>query len=169
MSLSSRTIFLVGFLFCLFMLSIAGYFQLIEHVKSCLLCILQRISILILGLIFLIATLHNPRASSIRVYGGLIALFAFIGGSISALHVRLQNLYADHDFSCNISLNFMLDNFPLTKALTMVLRSFGECTEILWTFLGLSMPAWTLIAFLILVSVGIAQTTKRRAKGPTWI
>lgn len=169
MSFSSRNIFLLGFLFCLSMLLVAGYFQFVEHLEPCPLCILQRVAILIIGIIFLLAALQNPSAIGIRIYGSLIALFALIGGAVSAWHVRLQNLPEDQVPSCGPGLNFMLDNFPLTEAISMVLRGSGECAEVLWTFLGLSIPAWTLVAFIMLLLVGLAQVFRKVDRGPIWI
>jgi protein dithiol:quinone oxidoreductase len=169
MSFSSRTVFLLGFLSCLSMLLVAGYFQFIEHFEPCPLCILQRVAILLIGVIFLIAALHNPNTTGVRIYGVLIALFALVGGSISAWHVRLQNLPADQVPSCGPGLNFMLDNFPLTEAITMVLRGSGECAEVLWRFLGLSIPAWTLIAFSTLLVMGLSQAIKKVPRDTTWL
>jgi len=37
----------------------------------------------------------------------------------------------------------------------MVFTGSGECAEIDWVFLGLSMPAWVLIAFVCLAIYGI--------------
>jgi disulfide bond formation protein DsbB len=50
----------------------------------------------------------------------------------------------------------MLDTFPFTEVLNMVLSGSGECAEISWSFLGLSMPAWTLIGLLGLGIFGVA-------------
>jgi len=162
MLFSSRTVFILGFLFCLSMLSVAAYFQFVEHFEPCPLCILQRVAILIIGLVFLLAAIHDPKVVGARIYGGLITLSSLLGGSISAWHVRLQNLPADQVPSCGPGLNFMLDNFPLSEAITMVLRGSGECAEVLWTFMGLSIPAWTLIAFVMLLIMGVSQIMKKR-------
>ena len=44
----------------------------------------------------------------------------------------------------------MLETFPFFEVLNMVLSGSGECAEVSWRFLGLSMPAWTLICFVAL-------------------
>jgi len=151
------------------MLLVAGYFQFIEHLEPCPLCILQRVSILVIGIIFLLAALHGPKMIGTRIYGSLIALFSLVGGSISAWHVRLQNLPEDQVPSCGPGLNFMLDNFPLSEAISMVLRGSGECAEVLWTFMGLSIPFWTLVAFVVLLIVGFTQLFKKDNSDLTWI
>lgn len=157
MFLSSRMFFLLGFLFCLSMLLVAGYFQFVEHFEPCPLCILQRVAILFIAVIFLFAAIQNPKISGIKIYSALLTLGALIGGGISAWHVHLQNLPADQVPSCGPGLNFMLGNFPLTEAISMVFKGSGECAEVLWTFWGLSIPAWTLVAFITIAILAISQ------------
>lgn len=158
---SSRSVFLVGFLLCFTMLAIAGYFQFVDNLEPCPLCILQRVFTLVVGVIFLLALLHNPGQTGVRIYGGLAGLVALFGGAISARHVWIQNLPADQLPSCGPGLSFMLENFPLGDALTMVLRGSGECAEVLWALLGLSIPAWTLLAFVFLALLGWTQVFRK--------
>jgi len=159
--LSSRAVFFMGFLFCASMLAIAGYFQFVDHLEPCPLCILQRVFTLGVGVIMLLAVLHNPSQFGQRIYGSLAGLTALIGASISARHVWLQNLPEDQVPSCGPGLNFMLDNFPLGEAINMVMRGSGECAEVLWTFVGLSIPAWTLVAFISLAAVSLVQVFRK--------
>jgi disulfide bond formation protein DsbB len=49
----------------------------------------------------------------------------------------------------------MLDNFPLTKTLKLVFAGSGDCAQVLWTFLGLSMPTWTLLFFIGFTGLGL--------------
>ncbi|PHS68522.1 MAG: disulfide bond formation protein B [Methylophaga sp.] len=159
--LSSRSIFLLGFLFCALMLGIAGYFQFIDHLEPCPLCILQRVFTLLVGAVMLLAVLHDPKGIGIGIYGLLSGLLALIGAGISARHVWLQNLPEEQIPTCGPGLNFILDNFPLSDAINMVLRGSGECAEVLWTFLGLSIPAWTLLAFVLLFIMGLVQVFRK--------
>lgn len=158
---TSRSLFLLGFLFCASMLAVAGYFQFIDHLEPCPLCILQRIFTLCVGVILLLAVLHNPRGWGIKTYGLLAGIVALVGAAISARHVWLQNLPEDKVPSCGPGLNFMLDNFPLNDAIQMVLRGSGECAEVLWKFMGLSIPAWTFIAFIVLALLALSQLFRR--------
>ena len=41
----------------------------------------------------------------------------------------------------------MLESFPLAETLKMVLQGSGECAEVSWRLLGLSMPGWMLVIF----------------------
>jgi disulfide bond formation protein DsbB len=109
----------------------------------------------------LLAVLHHPGAMGVRIYGFFAGLAAIVGASISARHVWLQNLPEDQVPSCGPGLNFMLDNFPLGDTINMVLRGSGECAEVLWTFIGLSIPAWTLLAFMLLAVGSLTQLIRR--------
>lgn len=137
-----------GFLFCLALLLSSVYMQHVMELEPCPLCIMQRIAVLVTGIFFLIAAVHNPAKIGNRIYVGLISLTALLGGSISARHIWLQNLPADQVPSCGPGMGFIMENFPLADALSLVLKGSGECAEVSWTFLNLSIPAWTLLAFV---------------------
>ena len=49
----------------------------------------------------------------------------------------------------------MLEILPLAEVIKRVFTASGECAEVVWTFLGLSMPTWVLIWF---VALGLAGT-----------
>jgi disulfide bond formation protein DsbB len=57
----------------------------------------------------------------------------------------------------------MLETFPLRDALGMVLSGSGECAKGAWRLLGLSMPAWVLIALLCLGVFGVACNWRSHA------
>lgn len=160
--LSSRGLFSLGCLLCAAMLGIAGYFQFIDKLEPCPLCILQRVSTLLVGIVLLVAVLHNPKNIGVRIYGFLAGLLALIGASISARHLWLQSLPEDQVPSCGPGLNFMLDNFPLADTFNMVLRGSGECAEVLWTFIGISIPGWTLLAFILLAVLSFIPLFRRQ-------
>ena len=80
-----RIWFLLGFLGCMSLLAMGAYFQFVDGLEPCPLCISQRIAILLTGLCFLIAALHNPQAAGIKIYAILGALIALCGGAISTI------------------------------------------------------------------------------------
>ena len=53
------------------------------------------------------------------------------------------------------------DNFPLMDALSVLLRGDGNCAEVVWSFLGISIPGWTLVAFLGLAGFNLWQVLRR--------
>lgn len=72
------------------------------------------------------------------------------GAGIAARHVWLQNLPADQVPACGPGLAYMLEQFPLMRMLEKVLAGSGECAESAWTFLGLTIPGWSLVWFVLL-------------------
>src|SRR5690606_24412879 len=141
---------LLGFIACALLMGYAWYAPFVLELEPCPLCIFQRVAMIALGVIFLVAALHGPARTGRRVYGALLAIAALAGIAIAGRHVWLQNLPPDQVPSCGPGLSYMLDAFPLTEALRMAFTGSGECAEIDWTFLGLSMPAWVLIMFALL-------------------
>ncbi|MEZ0209693.1 MAG: disulfide bond formation protein B, partial [Methylophilus sp.] len=61
------------------------------------------------------------------------------------LQVHKDEIIAD----CGVGFDYMFENFPLKKALTLVFRGTGDCAAIDWTFLGLTLPQLGLISFLV--------------------
>lgn len=158
---SRRVINTLGFLACVSMLAFGYYLQVFQGLAPCPLCIFQRIAILCVGLVFAAAAIHDPGPTGARVYGVLLGLVAAIGASISARHIYLQNLPADQVPSCGPDLGTMLDMFSVNETITMVLRGSGDCAEVLWQFLGLSIPAWTFICLAGLGLVGLGRNLLR--------
>jgi disulfide bond formation protein DsbB len=152
-----RVWFFWGFISCVLMLATAAFFQIIMDLQPCPLCISQRIAIFILGLVFLIATLHNPLGIGRKIYAILGSFTALIGASISARHVWIQNLPEDDIPECGPGLAYIFENFPLIDTIKLMLNGTGECAEVLWTFLGLSIPAWTFVALIVLAILSLLQ------------
>ena len=152
-----RKLFFAGFLLSLSMLLIAGYFQFVEHLEPCPLCILQRVATFVAGIWFLLAAVHNPAAVGRRIYALLILITTLFGAATSARHVWLQSLPPDQVPSCGPGLSFMLKNFPPDETLKLLLRGSGECADVVWRFLGLSIPGWTLVAFIVMIVIALRQ------------
>ena len=144
---SQRAGFILGFLACSAAMAVALVFQHVLGLEPCPLCIFQRITVIALGVIFLSAALHNPGSLGRRLYGLLLTLVSLTGIGIAGRHLWLQ--YMPHEgLSCGPGLQYMLDAMPLQEVLSSVLQGSGDCGEILWSFLGLSIPGWTMVGFL---------------------
>jgi len=140
-----------------------AYFQYYLQLEPCPLCIMQRVVVMSIAAVLLVATIHNPKDWGIRVYGALVTLIATGGAVIAGRHVWLQNLPKDQVPECGPGLDYILEVFPLSEALQMVLHGSGECAEVLWRFLGLSIPGWTLVAFSGFIFYGLFIV----ARGPS--
>ena len=154
---SYRKLCIFGAVFCFSSIGYALYVQYHMLMMPCPLCIFQRVAIAAAGVFFLIGALHNPVKPAGRwLYSVLAAGASGIGAVIAARHVAIQLMPADQAPLCNsLGLDYMLDAMPLTEVLVTVFKGSGECAKIDWTFLGLSMPIWTLAMFTFLAALAI--------------
>lgn len=129
------------------------YLQYVEHLEPCPLCMTQRVFIVLAGLIALIAGIHNPGKTGRWIYTGLGTLSAMVGAGFAGRHVWLQSLPEDQVPACGPSLEYMLDTLPLTETLQIMLTGDGNCAEEVWSMMGLSIPAWTLVGFAIAITL----------------
>ena len=151
----------LGALVCAGMMAYALYAQHGLLMEPCPLCVFQRIAVIAMGLIFLAAALQNPGRTGWIVYAVLLVVAAAAGAGVAGRHVWLQSLPPDKVPACGPGLDFMLEAFPLAEVMQMVLSGSGECAEVDWTLLGLSMPAWVLIAVVALAIYGLVINLRR--------
>lgn len=152
---ASRTLF--GLVF-LAMLGLMAFAWVLEHrlgLEPCPLCISQRIALVTAGLVALAAWLHRPGLAGRRAWGGLLSLCAALGAALASRQLWLQSLPADRVPACGPDLGYILEVFPWQEALTILLKGDGNCAEVDWTLLGLSIAGWTLIAFVGIALCGL--------------
>lgn len=159
-----RAQFLTGFALCAALLAYALYVQFGMLMMPCPLCILQRIAFAALGIVFLVGGLHAPKGRVGRAIYGLLAFIpAAAGAGIAARHVWLQSLPPSEVPLCtSMGLDYMVEAMGPMSALAKVLEGSGECAKVDWTFLGLSMPAWTLAWFVGLAFGALWAGFRRR-------
>ena len=144
-----RAQFLLGFLACTGLLAYAFYTQLYGGLEPCPLCIFQRVAFAALGCVFLVGGLHGPQRSGVRRAYGVVALVAAGAGiAIAGRHVWLQSLPSEQVPTCGPGLDYMLDAMPIAGVIRKVLTGSGECANVDWAFMGLSMPVWALVWFV---------------------
>ena len=141
---AERWFFLFIALACLLLLTFGYYLQLVQGLDPCPLCILQRVAYLTVGVVCLAGFFHG---SASRIYRALALVCTLAGAAIAARHVWLQQLPAELAPECGPGLDFMLQTFPLFKALKLIFSGSGECAETVWTFLSMSIAEWSLFWF----------------------
>ncbi len=161
--MSTRSANYLGFMACALLLAYGYYAQFFLHLEPCPLCIFQRIGMFALGVVFLVAAVHDPVRSGRRIYAALIALAALGTILVAGRHLYIQSLPPGSVPACGASLDFMLKIFSLSEVLTRVFSGSGECAKIEWQFLGLAMPAWVFIVSLALGAGGIWANLRRQA------
>jgi disulfide bond formation protein DsbB len=160
--MSARQGNLLGFAACAGLLAYAYYAELVLHLAPCPLCIFQRVGVFALGVVFLIAAAHDPVGWGRRVYASLLGAVALATIGIAARHLYIQSMPEGSVPACGASLEFMMKIFSLSEVLVKVLTGSGECAKVTWTFLGLAMPGWVLIAALALGIYGLWNNVRRQ-------
>ncbi len=148
---SFRAQFVTGALACIALLAYALFAQFQMGVEPCPKCIFQRIAFMAMVVFFLAGALHNPHVVGRRIYAILVAIAAVVGAVIALRHLYVQ--LGPHDplmEGCGPGLNYLVDSFPLAEAIKKAFMASGDCGEINWTLLGITMPGWTLICFVLL-------------------
>lgn len=161
MTLYSRKISLFAFLTCIGLLGVAMYLQYSLGLQPCPLCVIQRVCIALLALIFMVGSLYIPRSRVTRwIYSLLTVTFASLGILTALRHIWLEHQPAGSVPSCSASLDYMLQNFPMSQTLIQLFNGSGDCAQVTWQFLTLSIPGWTLIFFAIFLLIGLLRLTR---------
>lgn len=146
-----RTIYLVIFLCCAGLIAYAQYLQHIVNLLPCPLCVAQRVAYWLLGIIALLAFLHNPKKIGQRLYGGLLMIAASAGAVIAFRQSWL--IRYPESFECGISPEEeFLNALPIAEWWPGMFEANGDCANVEWKFLSLTIPDWSFIAF---VSLGL--------------
>lgn len=148
--------YLIGFLFCCVLITYALYAQYVLNLEPCPLCIFQRLAVIAMGIIFLYCSIIEPKSKIHKLLASIFfSITASTGIAVASRHVWLQSLPSDQVPGCGPGLDFMLSTFPLTEVLEMVFSGSGECANVDWSFLSLSMPAWVIISFSLMLVFAI--------------
>ncbi len=127
------------------------------NVAPCPLCLLQRGFYILLVLLTVIATVHDPKAVGRRIYASLIFIFCLLGGAVAWRQLWLQTQPHDPNAACLPGLAYMFKTMPVSKVLLLTYQGSAECANIDWRFLGLSMAGWSLIFFCAIAVLMVAQ------------
>lgn len=158
---SRRALNFIGFFICAGLLAYAFYLQFHVGLQPCPLCIFQRYGMILIGLLFLLAGIFASRRGG-RVWAILLGLFALAGALVSARHLWVQ-LHPDAMTSC-ASLSTMWQYLPFFEFIKRAFMGTGDCAIVHWTFLGLSMPGWVLIWFVLLGVFGVWANWRRQPR-----
>jgi disulfide bond formation protein DsbB len=157
-ALTPRRLFLLSALFIAALFGYALKTQYVDGLEPCPLCMTQRGFYVLAFLFALLGALH---AGGRRPWAALMAASALGGAGVAGRQVWLQHLPADQVPACGPSLEFMLQRYPFSDVLVRLFTGDGNCAEVDWSLLGLSMAEWSLLCFLGLAAVGLWQLLRR--------
>ena len=151
-----RIAYFLAFFVCAILICYALYLQYVEGLEPCPLCVFQRICVIIMGVVFLIAGFHHPGRVGATAYALLLLLAGGAGIAFAGRQVWLQSLPPDQVPTCSMGLNYMLDTLPFADVLKKVFEGSGECAEKTWEFLHLSLAGWMLVFFIAMIATSFA-------------
>jgi len=162
-----RHVNLFGALACATMMGFALFAQFGLHLQPCNMCVLQRICVITLGLVFLAAAAQNPGPLGARIYALLILIAGAAGVAVAARHIWISMQPLGSLPSCGADFYTMVEMLPITTVVAKIWNGGGECQLVLWRFLGLSMQTWVLIGAGGLGLLGIAGNLALERAGPS--
>jgi protein dithiol:quinone oxidoreductase len=141
-----RSLLVLLALICVALVGGALYMQYGLKEDPCPLCILQRYFFLLIAIFaFLGARLNSWRG--VRLLEVLAAISALAGIVTAARHVYVQ---ANPGFSCGFdALQPVVDSLPPAHWLPGVFKVAGLCETAYPPIFGISLPGWSLIAFIV--------------------
>jgi len=161
---NDRFLFALPALVAAALLAFGYYLQYFQDQDPCPLCLVQRGFYFLVVLIFGALALHNPSKTLAKNAYCIAALAqALGGGAVAGRQVWLQHLPADKVPACGPDLFFMLKNLPLSRTLDKLFAGSGQCAEVNWKFLGLSIAEWSLAWFALLALYALWLAFRRRA------
>ena len=148
--------FTAVFVICLGLLGYALYLQHALNLDPCPWCIVQRLLYIAIALVSLTAALHRPGRTGATVYGALGVVFAGGGVAAAGYHLHIQS-DPQRALECMGGwLEQWLDVSRLGKIIPPLLQYDGSCILKPWSFLGLSIPGWSLVWFALLLAAFVA-------------
>jgi protein dithiol:quinone oxidoreductase len=145
------------------LLAVAFYMEYQMGLEPCPLCMLQRIVFFCVGVVSLISALTaNEKVR--KIFSWLVVVLSFAGAALAIRHLYLQSLPMDELPACLPGLSYMFEVFPWQEIMQAMVMGTGECGDVVWTFLGISIPGWTLVAFIGMAIINIVIALRANKK-----
>ncbi|MGB0784484.1 MAG: disulfide bond formation protein B [Marinomonas sp.] len=136
------------------LLAVAFYMEYQMGLEPCPLCMLQRIVFFCVGVVSLGSAL-TANVTVRKSCSWLVVVLSFAGAALAIRHLYLQNLPAEQLPACLPGLSYMFEVFPWQEIMQAMVMGTGECGDVVWTLFGISIPGWTLVAFVGMAIINI--------------
>lgn len=153
---SKQKVMLMVGLGCFFLIGIGYFLEYVVGLTPCTLCIIQRGFFLGVGITALFGAWHNR---FFERYASLMFVFSLLGGAVAVRNVYIQLVPQGLGTQCIP----WLESF--TDMITVLFQATGDCSERNWTLMGLSIPEWSLLSFIILTLISGWLLWKKETEG----
>lgn len=147
---TTRACYWYMFLFCLGLIGFAIYLQTVMLVAPCPMCEMQRLVFLLIAFISMIALLLKPKHKGICWFGSITGGLSLLGVLLAGHQVWLEIYPPPASDVCGVSLSYLFKVLPFSSAVKMAILGTGDCAKVTWRLLGLSIPAWSFISYVVL-------------------
>jgi disulfide bond formation protein DsbB len=151
---SVRRWFALGLFSCAGLLVTAFWFQYVKGLEPCPMCMMERIITGLAAASCLLGILAGHTRAGIAASLALL-VSSGLGMIQAGRHIWLQQLPKDQIPACQPPLSYLADILPLSELLTLMMSGSGDCAATVWRFMGMSIPGWTLVAFMALFLLGL--------------
>lgn len=149
------------FLSSVFMLAASFYFEFIEGMQPCPLCLMQRLCVILLLCITCSFLLTYPKRIGSKL--ALVNVFIALAGLyFSGRQLWLMSLPASQVPACMPGLDVLIAYFPWQTIAKALFWGAGDCAEESWRLLGIPMPGFAALYFvwMCIGSIYLFQHTK---------
>lgn len=156
--LSWRLVNYLTFFFCCALLITAWFVQYVIGIEPCVLCIVQRLLIILLMMGFGLAGLHNPQRTGKMVYGAWVIFVSSLGIVVAGRQVWLeQHVSVAESVQCLPGFSYLMEHLPWQRVLWMLFHGDTGCGQVNWHLFGFSLATWTLGIFIFLVCLELGK------------
>ncbi|MDP3705049.1 MAG: disulfide bond formation protein B [Legionellaceae bacterium] len=138
--------------FTILVLVFAFYSEYIQKLEPCPLCLMQRFCAFLFGFLCLaglgLRTLHRARMLAI-----IQVIVGCLGVYFAARQLWLQSLPMEQAQVCMPGLDALMHYFSLSTVLKAFFWGSSACSEVSWRWLGLSMPGWSAVYFVVMAVI----------------
>lgn len=121
--------------------------------NPCVMCIQQRVALMVMTLMAFLALLLPVRLAWGRyLAAGLTSVPALFGGYIASKQLHLQSLPLHEQPACGAPWTFRLRGQPLFDWYEPIIRGTGACGEV-HRVLGIALPLWALLFFVVMLLI----------------
>ena len=131
---------------CFGLLAFGLYLQHAVGLEPCPMCIVQRYALIGVALLSALAA-AVPLDLARWVAAAGVALVAGFGAFVAVRQSWLQ-WYPPEVLACGRDFYGMIESFPLKRAVPMIFKGSGDCSQVDWSFLGLTIANWSFLCFL---------------------
>jgi len=148
LTINFRVLFFLGALTSLLFLLGSYTLEYGFKLEPCPLCYLQRYVLFGIFFLFALGTLQNCQQIGRLIYCALIFIVSMLGSVLATRQLWLQHNPPMNESNCLAGFEKMLEFMPLWEVLKESFQGTPDCSKIDFTFLTLSLPAWSLLSFM---------------------